>query len=1027
MDFKEYIKKLDELYKVGNTTEHSFRGTLADYLCSLLPKFIVTNEPRRIDCGAPDYVITLKNQPIAFLEAKDVNDGDLDGRKEHKEQFNRYKESLNRVIFTDYLDFHLYLEGEFVDSVRIAETRGNRIVGLPENEAKFVEMVTKLADGGRQKITSSSALARQMAAKAHLLAEAVKKTIELDGEDGEREVSTQLRAFREVLIHDLKAEEFADIYAQTIVYGMFTARLYDATPEDFSRQEAAELIPKSNPFLRKIFQSIAVYDLDDSIAWIVDDLAAMFQYTDAEKIMKNYGSNKRHSDPIVHFYEDFLAEYDPKLRKARGVWYTPAPVVKFIVKSVDEILQQEFGLARGLADDSKVLMDVSWEQSRDKRFKDGMKHEKVEVPRVQILDPATGTGTFLAEVIEQVRDKFNGLEGLWPSYVEKNLIPRIHGFEILMASYTIAHLKLALTLKNTGYDRSLDQRLNVFLTNSLEEATPRSSTLFSKWLSDEADAASKVKTETPVMICLGNPPYSGASQNKGEWIACLMDDYKKEPGGMEILKERNPKWLNDDYVKFIRLAQHYIERNGEGIIAFINPHGYLDSPTFRGMRWNLLKTFDKIYTLDLHGNAKKKETCPDGSKDENVFDIMQGVSINLFVKTGKKGKDELGKAYHKDLFGSRQQKYDFLDNATLESVEYDETHPREPMYFFVPKDFGLEDEYNAGVSIVDLFSSTNVGVFTANDKVLIDQERDSLCRNVSNFYNIAALDSCVNKIAYRPFDYRYIYYDVHLVERTREKLMSHLLHDSNIALLVGRQGQVCGNSQWNLAFIAKGIIDLNVFYRGGGNVFPLYLYNENMGQEERVVNFNKDLYNKIADNLDYQPCYDDNVLIGSTNDCKSVLYPQALFDYIYAVLYSPNYRERYKEFLKIDFPRIPYPKNGKVFCELAQKGKELRLLHLMDVISSETGVTFPVAGSLQVNFYRWQDERVYINEEQYFEGIPESVWNFFIGGYQPAQKWLKDRKGRTLEYEDILHYGRIIYALQETDRIMKDIDKIGVL
>ena len=463
MDFKEYIRAIDQLYHVGNTTEHSFRGSLASYLQSILNNFVVTNEPRRIDCGAPDYVITQKNVTVAFLEAKDVNDTDLDGRRQHKDQFNRYKSSLNRIIFTDYLDFHLYVDGEFQDAVRIAETHGNHIVGIPGNEAKFTEMVLHLATEGRQRITSSAALAKQMAAKAHLLADAVKSSIAIDGEDGDSDMAAQLRAFRNVLIHDLKPEEFADIYSQTIVYGLFTARLNDQTPEDFSRQEAAELIPKSNPFLRKIFQSIAVYDLDESISWIVEDLASMFAATDADRIMRNYGGNKRHSDPIVHFYEDFLAEYDPKLRKARGVWYTPAPVVKFIISSIDEILQTEFNLPMGLADDSTIMIKRAIQQSKDKRTSDGMKHEMVPVHRVQILDPATGTGTFLAEIIQQVRDKFEGMEGVWPSYVEKSLIPRLHGFEILMASYTIAHLKLSLTLKATGYDKASKDRLNIFL------------------------------------------------------------------------------------------------------------------------------------------------------------------------------------------------------------------------------------------------------------------------------------------------------------------------------------------------------------------------------------------------------------------------------------------------------------------------------------------------------------------------------------------------------------------------------------
>lgn len=1033
MDFKEYIKELDQLYLVGNTTEHSFRGALANYLKSLLPKFVVTNEPRRIKCGAPDYVITLKNEPIAFLEAKDVNDGDLDGRKEHKEQFNRYKESLNRVIFTDYLDFHLYLEGKFVDSVRIAETRGNRIIGLSENETKFNEMVISLATGGRQKITSSATLARQMAAKAHLLAEAVKKTIDLDGEDGTSEVSGQLRAFREVLIHDLKADEFADIYAQTIVYGMFTARLNDETPEDFSRQEAAVLIPKSNPFLRRIFQNIAVYDLDDSIAWIVDDLAAMFAATDAEKIMANYGSNKLHSDPIVHFYEDFLAEYDPKLRKARGVWYTPAPVVKFIVKSVDEILQKEFGLARGLADDSTIKVDRVIEQSFDKRFADRMKHELVDVPHVQILDPATGTGTFLAEVIQQIRDKFNGLEGLWPSYVEKSLIPRIHGFEILMASYTIAHLKLSYTLKETGYTGQTNQRLNVFLTNSLEEATPRANNLFARWLSDEADAASKVKTETPIMIALGNPPYSGASQNKGEWIAGLMDTYKKEPGGKEALKERNPKWLNDDYVKFIRLAQHYIERNGEGVVAFINPHGYLDNPTFRGMRWNLLKTFDKIYTLDLHGNAKKKETCPDGSKDENVFDIMQGVSINLFVKTGKKAKDELGKVYHSDLYGLRQQKYDFLDRSSFVSVNYREVYPNTPMYFFVPKNFGLQEEYDKGFKVDELFNVCVLGPNSHRDDFAISFDYEVAEKRINEFFDASISDEILRerynlrdgrdwqlskarsmstggekplRCLYRAFDFRYMLYGKYAFDYPRP-LLNDNLQKPNLGLVINRQSRLLFSPfVTNIPLGQHCILDP----REGSYAIPLYTYNTQMGIEERVANLNENISRQI------------DSMVGES------VSPEELFDYIYAILHSPLYRVTYNEFLTIDFPRIPYPKDAEQFHRLAEKGGELRKSHLMENASSwPMIVSFPVAGDNKVDKLSYTDGKVCINATQYFGGVPDLAWNFFIGGYQPAQKWLKDRKGRTLDYQDILHYGHIIYALQETDRIMKEIDEIGVV
>jgi predicted helicase len=738
--------------------------------------------------------------------------------------------------------------------------------------------------------------------------------------------------------------------------------------------------------------------------------------------MKAYGEDKRHHDPMIHFYEDFLSEYNPKLRKSKGVWYTPQPVVGFIVRAVDEILQKEFNLPEGLADYSTIEKDVAVEQSYDGRTKDGMKHAMKRFHRVQILDPATGTGTFLAEVVNQIYDRYLDQQGIWQQYVEQHLLPRLNGFEILMASYAVAHLKLDMLLSETGYQHQSEKRLHVYLTNSLEESNNEPRTLFAQWLSREAAEANVIKRDCPVMVVIGNPPYSGESQNKGKWIMSLMEDYKKEPGGKQPLDERNPKWLNDDYVKFIRLAQHYIEKKGEGIIGFINPHGYLDNPTFRGMRWNLLKTFDKIYAIDLHGNSKKKETCPDGSKDENVFDIMQGVSINLFVKTGRKDKDELGKVYHKDLYGLRQQKYDFLDGATLENVGYEEMKPMAPMYFFVPKNFDLQEEYDKGFKVDELFNVSSVSVVTAKDAILVDMNENNLFAKVKQEYG-SADSSLIKRYNYRPFDDRFVYYDVQKIERPRETTMRQMVHQ-NIALLTCRQ--LAGN-EWKHVSVADGIVDdcrVSSKTKERGYVFPLYVYKENMGKEECIVNFNTEMYEKIAKGLNYYACAESNVLIDPISDYNGVLYPQDLFDYIYAVLHSPSYRERYKEFLKIDFPRIPCPTDWEKFRDLVELGEELRQLHLMEDLPSKTGITFPVAGSLQVDCYRWQDKRVYINAEQYFDGVPVSAWNFFIGGYQPAQKWLKDRKGMTLSFEDVKHYGHIIYVLQQTEKIMGEIDDV---
>ena len=1012
MDIKEYIGFINLKYRAGNATEHSYRGVLEQLMQTLLPKLRIVNEPKRVKCGAPDYIASRKDgMPVFYIEAKDIGDNDLDGRNPHghKEQFTRYKQALDYIIFTDYLDFHLYEHGEFVDSVRIAEVKGDKIVAINENEEKFLNLIEHVGNNAIQSITSASRLAKLMAGKARLLENIIEQAMNDDTESYANEnLRGQYQAFKDVLIQELKKEDFADIYAQTIAYGMFAARLHDETPEDFSREEAARLIPKTNPFLRQIFNNLAGNDLDDRIAWVVDDLVTVFQATNIEKIMKTYGQDKLHHDPMIHFYEDFLAEYNPKLRKSKGVWYTPQPVVSFIVRAVDEILQKEFNLPDGLADYSMIEKEVAAEQSRDGRTKDGMKHEKRRFHRVQILDPATGTGTFLAEVVNQIYDRYRDQQGIWQQYVEQHLLPRLNGFEILMASYAVAHLKLDMLLGETGYQHQTDKRLHVYLTNSLEESNNEPRTLFAQWLSREATEANLIKRDCPVMVMIGNPPYSGESQNKGEWIMKLMESYKKEPGGKLPLNERNPKWLNDDYVKFIRLAQDYIEKNGEGVIGFINPHGYLDNPTFRGMRWNLLKTFDKIYTIDLHGNSKKKETCPDGSKDENVFDIMQGVSINLFVKTGKKAKDVLGKVFHKDLYGLRQQKYDFLDGATLEHIGYEEMKPMAPMYFFVPKNFDLQEEYDKGVKVDELFSQNSMGVTTGHDKELVSFQPFNTDSNVEYFY--------------RPFDKLWLDYDLGKVVRPREAIMKHLRKDNKSLCLIKVNSSVDGLFK---VLVTSGITDKTLLSsKDNTNVFPLYIYKENLGEEERIVNFNKELYDKIAKDLNYLPCYDDNILVDPTSDYNGVLYPQDLFDYIYAVLHSPSYRERYKEFLKIDFPRIPYPTDWEKFRDLAEKGEELRLLHLMENLPSKTGITFPVAGSLQVDCYRWKDNRVYINSEQYFDGVPESAWNFFIGGYQPAQKWLKDRKGLTLSFDDVKHYGCIIYVLQQTERIMQEIDEL---
>lgn len=1053
MTVSEYLQSLNNRYKLGNATEHTFRGDLQNLIESLVPNISATNEPKRQACGAPDYILTNKKEiPVGFIEAKDIGDSDLTGAKKNgnKEQFDRYKESLDNLIFTDYLDFYYYKSGELVTSIRIGVVDNGKILPLPHNFPAFELLIKDFTTHIGQSIKSPKKLAEMMAGKARMLANIIENSLNSDEENQENStLKEQMNAFKDILIHDITPKEFSDVYAQTIAYGMFAARLYDESLDTFSRQEAAELIPKSNPFLRKLFQYIAGYDLDDRIVWIVDTLADIFRATDVSAILKNFGKATKMEDPIIHFYEDFLSSYDPKLRKARGVWYTPHPVVNFIIRAVDDILIDEFDLPMGLADTSKTTIKVPI-ATHDKRFKSGMREIDQEVHRVQFLDPATGTGTFVAEAINQIYSKFKGQQGLWNSYVENHLLPRINGFELLMASYAMAHLKLDLLLKQTGYTGIKAQRFRIYLTNSLEEYHKDTGTLFANWLSAEANEANQIKRDAPVMIVAGNPPYSGESANKGDWIMNLMEDYKKEPGGKEKLKEQNSKFINDDYVKFIRYGQYFIEKNGSGILAFINPHGFLDNPTFRGMRWHLLKAFDKIYSIDLHGNNKKKETSPDGSPDVNVFDIEQGVSINFFIKTGNKGVNELGQLLRYDLYGKRELKYEALISNNLKDLNFEKISPFSPMFLFKALDEDKIKLYNKGILPTELFLSNVMGFQTHRDSFCIDDDKNVLEKRLLDFSNCDLKDVSmlfgvkdssdfsiqkaqteikkmnlpieISECTYRPFEKKYILFDRLVVDRPRKELLINIKNRENLLLGIGRQGLAVGDIDWCLVSVSKLPVDANIFRRGGINLFSLYLYPDFDSQlsidsqPARRPNLDMKIVDQIAKGLGLS-------FESEKTDAKGSFAPIDLLDYIYAVLHSPSYRETYKEFLKIDFPRVPYPTDVEEFWRLVALGGELRSLHLMESPSLNDYITeYPIGGENEVEKPVYKEGKVYINSEQYFDKVPELAWNFYIGGYQPAQKWLKDRKGRTLDFQDILHYQKIIKALVETDRLMKEID-----
>ncbi len=609
---RAYEQSISKSLESGDATEHTHRPALQNLLEAIDSQIQVINEPQRSTrVGAPDMRILRGVTPIGYIETKDIGKN-LDEIAK-SDQLKRYRHGLPNLILTDYIRFRWYRDGEEVDRADIEEDP-ERAVGLLQ---RFLQAETET-------VATPQELARRMAGIAQIIRDIIQRSLKAEGEQGS--LHDQMHVFQEVLLPGLSEDEFADMYAQTIAYGMFAAKCMAGTGE-FTREKAAFALPKTNPFLRQLFAHIAGVDLDERLVWAVEDLVFLLNHADIAAVLQDFGKRTRQEDPVVHFYEDFLREYDPELKELRGVYYTPEPVVSYIVRSVDRILKTDFGMPEGLADKTKI----SWTPLGGKT---------IETHRLHILDPALGTGTFLYHVIRHIYEQLveQGNAGLWPDYVREHLLPRIHGFELLMAPYAVAHMKLGILLPETGYDFSTDERLGVYLTNSLEEAFRSEETLpLAQWLVAEADAAGAVKRDYPVMVILGNPPYSGHSANRSKdesgnptFIGKLLQDYYKIDG--KPLGEKNPKWLQDDYVKFIRFAQWRIERTGQGILAFITNHGYLDNPTFRGMRQSLMKTFDKIYILDLHGNAKKKETAPGGGKDENVFDIQQGVAICLCVK-----------------------------------------------------------------------------------------------------------------------------------------------------------------------------------------------------------------------------------------------------------------------------------------------------------------------------------------------------------------------------------------------------------
>ena len=1024
MNFQEhcnqYIQRINQTRSIQEANpELSLHSHLQEFLedvttdadCFDKLHITVTLEPKTIvQIGRPDFIVKEGLLPIGYIEAEKYGI-DLNNLTGHaREQNERFKENLDNFILTNYVDFQLWRDGHLRASAHI------------ENDTDNLENLLDLfLNAGHVQITSPEALAKYLARRTRELQTQIATTLS----DKEGETYGMFTAFKETLLATLTPDDFADMYAQTLTYGLFAARCTLPNATNFTRHTAVGALPRSNPFLVQLFYHVASPNLEQNVTYILDDIATLLQNVSTEMLRTAFSANNHLEDPVIHFYETFLKEYNSELRFDRGVFYTPPQVISYIVRSVDSLLKTELKRPDGLADDNTL-----------------------------ILDPATGTGGFLLSVLDHIREYVttNYGTGDWNRYINAQLVKRIFGFELLVAPYTIAHLKLSLFLKAQGWHD--DERLGIYLTNALEQPDEMQSPLpFAAFISDEANAALSVKRDEPLLVILGNPPYKQHSANPSRvagrltFIGELMEDYSQVDG--EPLNEINPRALQDDYVKFIRWAQWRINKNGEGVIGYITNNNFLDAPTARGMRQSLLKSFNSIYVLNLHGSNRRTEAVPTGQRDENVFDIIQGVSIVFCVKQCDNPIPT--KVYHADMWGSREKRYSTLSETDVQSTEWCELHPVSPYYLFVPQETNFSAEYENGWKITDIFQTSSIGIVTARDKLTIHRTAEDVRETATNFASLSVdeareryrlrsdsqdwqvhlaqadlrnnpnAEQHITPIFYRPFDKRWTYYTGHSRGfhcRPRPEVMPHLISE-NLALCVCR---IVKSPIWQHALITDKITD-NCYISNttseSSHVFPLYLYPESGGlglETERKLNFKPAFLTAISESLGLP----QTSPLGLPEDVT----PEEILAYIYAVLYSPTYRERYYEFLKYDFPRIPLPPDINYFRKLAALGQELINWHLLKDVQIPIRHRFEGEGDSIVSKPRYQDSKVWINATQYFTDVPAKVWEYEIGAYPVCEKWLKDRKNIELSHDDIKQYRSILVAIAETLRVVEEIDGV---
>ena len=1023
---KNYIKNIQNLSFDDNeySYNNSFHSFIKESSLKFSKKLSLSEQKRHKSILIPDYTIYKDTLISGLIELKAVSKDIKDIEKffkdaKAKEQIFKYFELCKNILLSDYLNFHLLSLDEknnlrVLLSINLCELTNLKNIAkslkqkedsssffkeydLKQKAREFEDLFEIFFNKEPSSINSASDFANALAIRTKMLKE------KLSQNTNNNEIIQIYKTFNDILYKGiLDDDKFADSFAQVITYGLFLARLN--IDEKIELDNAKRFIPKNFPLIKSMLSfldSEKLDELDMDIKYIIKDIINIINHIDIGSLVRELNKISQkdlygeyiHKDPYIHFYESFLSKYDKDLRKLRGVYYTPTPVVKFIVDSIDLSLKKHLNQEKGLV-------------------------TALDSEKITLLDFATGTGTFLLEAFRKVYD---GVKDEIPSSKSpkfddfkryfKKIVKNFKGFELLIAPYVIAHLKISQVFKDEfnfaleNTDKKEYEILNIKLTNTLhfDDDKNKHQNIFSqmsilKELSNEFLEAQNVK-EKEILIITGNPPYSGASSNKGLYEKEVQEAYKKPMETLnnptviskngKIEKETNSKWLLDDYVKFIRFAESKIENQDSGIFAFISNNSFLDNPTFRGMRYHLMQTFDTIYILDLHGSTRKKESALDDSKDENVFDIQQGVSINIFIKNRNsplgnhtESKEPSCQIYHYDLYGKRKDKYNFLYDNSLDSIPWNRLNPKPPFFLFIPQNESLREEYDNGISVKDMFRISGVGICSKRDNIVFHNSKDSLKKLLEDFitkpkeelyriYDIGEdsggwkldwaietikenqdnLDNFIQKCHYRPFDFRYTYYmnkNCGFMARPVYDVFEHFLQDSkNKALLVSRQASAIGEKNFDAIFISDKMVDINLYRRGGEQVMPLYLQNtestqKNLKKSEKENLFDdEDIFQGKERIENFTPefrSFVDSKYTWNLKDIKAnphlfldshTLTPEAILGYIYAVLFHKDYREKYLDFLKNDFPKIPFVESKEKFIALSKLGLELMSVHIM--------------------------------------------------------------------------------------------------